>query len=88
MFFRKTALSAVLALLAVAVAAGAAGAARDRSVPGTPTNLRITATTETSISLAWDASSGRSNNFWTACSATSRAVTESIRRRRRSRGRG
>jgi chitodextrinase len=59
MFFRNTAISAALAVLAVAVVAGAAGAA-----PGAPTNLRITATTDTSISLAWDAPNGRSGNFW------------------------
>jgi chitodextrinase len=32
--------------------------------PPTPTNLRITATTDTSISLAWDAPSGNSGNWW------------------------
>ena len=61
MFLRHTAFSIGLAVLAIAVVAGAAGAARGGS-PTTPTNLRITATTETSVSLAWNASSG--NNFW------------------------
>ena len=61
MFFRNAALSAVLVVLAVAVVGGATGAARDRSAP---TNLRITATTFTSISLAWDAPTGRSGNWW------------------------
>jgi hypothetical protein len=32
--------------------------------PPTPTNLRITATTDTSISLAWDAPTGGSDNWW------------------------
>ena len=59
MSFRNTALSAVLVVLAAAVIAGAAGAARGESAPRAPTNLRITATTATSISLAWNAPTGR-----------------------------
>jgi chitodextrinase len=61
MFFRRTALAAGIVTLATAVLVTTAGAARGGS-PTTPTNLRITATTETSVSLAWNASTG--NNFW------------------------
>ena len=61
MFFRRTALAAGIVTLATAVLVTTAGAARGGS-PSTPTNLRITATTETSVSLAWNASTG--NNFW------------------------
>ena len=61
MFFKRTALAAGIITLATAVLVTTAGAARGGS-PSTPTNLRITATTETSVSLAWDASRG--NNFW------------------------
>ena len=40
-----------------------AAAGRDRTPPTTPANLRITASTATTISLAWDASTDTSN-FW------------------------
>ena len=40
-----------------------AAAARDRTPPTTPGNLRITASTDTSVSLAWNASTDTSN-FW------------------------
>ncbi|MFC0532686.1 fibronectin type III domain-containing protein [Phytohabitans kaempferiae] len=46
--------SAALLVAATAVPAGATG--RDRTPPTTPGNLRVTAVTPTSISLAWDAS--------------------------------
>ena len=36
---------------------------RDRTPPTTPTNLRITATTDTTVSLAWNASTDNSGNF-------------------------
>jgi chitodextrinase len=39
-------------------------AARDRTPPTTPGNLRITASTDTSVSLAWNASTDNSSNFW------------------------
>lgn len=61
MFFLRTALAAGVVMLATAMLVTTAGAARGGS-PTTPTNLRITATTETSVSLAWNASTG--NNFW------------------------
>ncbi len=41
-----------------------AAAGRDRTPPTTPTDLRITATTATTISLAWGASTDNSSNFW------------------------
>jgi chitodextrinase len=39
-------------------------AARDRTPPTTPANLRITASTDTTVSLAWDRSTDNSSNFW------------------------
>ena len=47
--------------LGVLLPAGPAGAARDRTPPTTPANLRITASTATTISLAWDASTDNSS---------------------------
>ena len=65
MSLRSTALLAsVLALGLLFVSAAAAAVLRDRTPPTTPTNLRITATTATSISLAWNASTDNSNNWW------------------------
>jgi chitodextrinase len=62
MRLHKIALVGGLVALAVLVV-GTASGTRDRKAPTTPTNLRITATTDTSVSLAWDAS--RDNgNFW------------------------
>jgi chitodextrinase len=52
-------IAAVAVLLLLAHAAPAA-AQRDRTPPTTPTNLRVTATTPTSVSLAWNASTGDS----------------------------
>jgi chitodextrinase len=64
MSFRKTGLAVGAILLIVAFGASTAGATRrDRTPPTTPTNLRITAATETSISLAWNASTDNSGNF-------------------------
>jgi chitodextrinase len=64
MFFRNTGLAVGAILVIVAFGASAAGATRrDRTPPTTPTNLRITATTETSISLAWNSSTDNSGNF-------------------------
>lgn len=50
--------------LSVLLPAVPADAARDRTPPTTPANLRITATTSTTVSLAWNASSDNSSNFW------------------------
>jgi chitodextrinase len=58
------------AVIVAAIAAGVllsaapAAAGRDRKPPTTPANLRITATTDTSVSLAWNASTDNSSNFW------------------------
>ena len=51
----------VFSLLLVAAPASAA---RDRTPPTTPTNLRITASTANSVSLAWNASTDNSSNWW------------------------
>ena len=51
----------VLAAFAIIVASAAAG--RDRTPPTKPVNLRVTAKTLTSVSLAWNASSDNSGNF-------------------------
>ncbi len=56
--------------IAVALACGLllatapAAAARDRTPPTRPTNLRFTATSDTSVSLAWNSSTDNSSNFW------------------------
>jgi chitodextrinase len=64
MSFRNTGLAVGAILLIVAFGASTAGATRrDRTPPTTPTNLRITATTDTTISLAWNASTDNSGNF-------------------------
>jgi hypothetical protein len=60
MSVRKMPLAAGALVLAATVLVGTAAA---RGGPSTPTNLRITAGTDTSVSLAWDASRG-SSNFW------------------------
>jgi hypothetical protein len=52
-----------LAAGALVLAAVLVGTAAARGGPSTPTNLRITGSTDTSVSLAWDASRG-SSNFW------------------------
>jgi hypothetical protein len=62
--FRRTAFAAGVVVLASALLVGTAGAVRDRTPPSTPTNLRITGGTETSVSLAWNASRGNSRNWW------------------------
>lgn len=61
MSVRKRPVTAILLVLVAAVVVSAAGAARG---PSAPTNLRITAATDTSVSLAWDGSSGGSGNWW------------------------
>ena len=65
MLFRRHVFAAVVLVLAATVVVGAASAARGGGGggPSTPTNLRITATTDYSISLAWDASRG-SGDWW------------------------
>jgi len=60
---RRRALAASALALGLLLYVSPAAAARDRTAPTSPTNLRITATTPTSISLAWNASSD-SGTFW------------------------
>jgi chitodextrinase len=64
MSIRKIPLAAVMLVFAAAVVVSAASAARGPNRSSAPSNLRITATTDTSISLAWDASGGGSGNWW------------------------
>lgn len=70
MSVRSTALAAsVLALALVFISAAPAKRPPppppgDRTPPTTPMNLRITATGPNNISLAWDASTDNSGNFW------------------------
>jgi Fibronectin type III domain len=64
MLVRRPALVLGSFLLAAVVLASTAGAARrDRTPPTTPTNLRITATTDTTVTLAWNPSTDNSGNF-------------------------
>jgi chitodextrinase len=64
MLYRKPALVVGLLVLAAVVLASTAGAARrDRTPPTTPTNLRITGTTDTTVTLAWNPSTDNSGNF-------------------------
>ena len=64
MSFRNTGLAWGAILLVVALSASTAGASRrDRTPPTTPGNLRITATTDTTITLAWNASTDNSGSF-------------------------
>ena len=65
MFFRKPLVLVGMLVLATTVGAPSAGAVRDRTPPTTPSNLRITSSTDTSVSLAWNASTGtNTGNFW------------------------
>jgi chitodextrinase len=64
MFVRSAALATTLLVPALLFTSAAAGARPDRSPPTTPTNLRITATGPTSLSLAWNASKENSSNWW------------------------
>ena len=66
MFFRRRALAAATLVLGAVVVVSTASAAshrRDRTPPTTPTNLRITATTDTTVTLAWNPSTDNSGNF-------------------------
>ncbi|HEU4510720.1 MAG TPA: fibronectin type III domain-containing protein [Pyrinomonadaceae bacterium] len=62
---RFVAAMAVLALTAVLLFSGSKTSASrgDRSAPTTPTNLTVTAVTETSVSLSWNASTDNSGKF-------------------------
>ncbi len=50
--------------LLVNISPSGAAPPKDRTSPKTPTNLRITASTSTRVTLAWDASSDNSSNWW------------------------
>src|SRR5215216_3435772 len=58
-----TGVTAMLLVLALLLSPSPALAAKDRTPPTTPTNLHVTATTENSVTLAWDASTDNSRNF-------------------------
>jgi chitodextrinase len=64
MSLRKAAPVAVLVLAALVLGAPAFAAPKDRTAPKAPTNLRITAMTTTSVTLAWNASSDNSSSWW------------------------
>jgi chitodextrinase len=67
MSVRSTVLAASVVMLSLVfyVAAASAGwGPSDRTSPKSPTNLRITASTPTSISLAWNAANDNSSNWW------------------------
>jgi chitodextrinase len=64
MSVRTTLLAATALALVFGVTAAQARAPRDRTPPTAPSNLRITATGPTSVSIAWNASSDNSGNWW------------------------
>jgi chitodextrinase len=67
MSVRSTVLAASVAALSLVFYVAAASAGRgpsDRTSPTTPTNLRITASGPNSISLAWNAATDNSSNWW------------------------
>jgi chitodextrinase len=64
MSLRRTVLVVSLLVLPLVFGAATAPAARGPAGPKAPTNLRITASSATSISLAWDAASSKSSNWW------------------------
>jgi chitodextrinase len=55
--------AAFVAVAALVAAATPTAAAADRTKPTTPTNLRVTATAPTSVSLAWNPSTDNSGSF-------------------------
>ena len=66
MSVRSTVLAASVVALSLTFAAAASAwrAPSDRTSPTTPTNLRITASGPNSISLAWNAATDNSSNWW------------------------
>jgi chitinase len=54
---------AIATFLTAAFSASPASAGRDRTPPSAPSNLRVTAKTSFSVSLAWNPSSDNSGNF-------------------------
>ncbi len=68
MFVRNAALATMLLVLALLFTSAAAGApAKTPTSPKGPTNLRITASGPTSVSLAWDAATGGNSTNWWYC---------------------
>jgi len=75
MFFRTMGLAIGAIVLIVAFGASTAGAARrDRTPPTTPTNLRVIATTDTTVTLAWNPSTDNSGDF--SYRVTERGINE------------
>ena len=68
MSVRSTVLAASVLMLALVFAAGTPAkppsSPGDKQSPSTPTNLRITASSATSISLAWNAGTSKSSDWW------------------------
>ena len=68
MSIRTAALAGTALVLALVLTASAAAkrppAPGDKVAPTTPTNLHITASSDTSVSLAWNASTDNSTNWW------------------------
>jgi chitodextrinase len=63
-FWRTARLAAaIFVVIALLLSPSAALAARDRTPPTQPTNLHVTATTENSVTLVWEASTDNSGNF-------------------------
>jgi chitodextrinase len=77
---RAAVLARALALLALsaAVFVPSATAAPDRTRPTTPTNLRVTATTTSSVSLAWNASTDNSGSFFYVVTELNSGQTRTI----------
>jgi chitodextrinase len=60
---RRAAIAAVAAIAALALSAGPASARVDRKAPSKPGNLRLTGTTTTTITSAWDAATDDSGKL-------------------------
>jgi hypothetical protein len=62
---RRAAGAALALVLALVVVGSVAAATRgDRTRPTTPTNLRVTSLSQTSVTLAWDPSTDKSGSFF------------------------
>ena len=59
---RRAAGAALALVLALVVVGSVAAATRDRTPPTTPTNLRYTSLSQTSVTLAWNASTDNSGS--------------------------
>jgi chitodextrinase len=67
---------AIVIVFSLILGAAPALAARDRTAPTTPTNLRVTAMTAYSVSLAWNPSTDNSNSItYKICCATTSSGT-------------